>query len=162
MKIRMVALVFAIASGLAACGHEAPAPASQAVATGLQPWNLPAPPGSGEPDLVATPRGRLVLTWLNTEQGRRSLLQYAELGVDGRWQGPLSIAVGKSFVANAVDTPHIAIADRGSGINAENNKASFGSRLIQAMVQQLDGKLALEDNRPGLRAVLTIAAAEPV
>ena len=52
-----------------------------------------------------------MLTWLNTEQGRRSLLQYAELGVDGRWQGPLSIAVGKSFVANAVDTPHIAIAD---------------------------------------------------
>ena len=111
MKIRVVSLVFAIASGLAACGHEAPAPASQAVATGLQPWTLPAPPGSGEPDLVATPRGRLVLTWLNTEQGRRSLLQYAELGVDGRWQGPLSIAVGKSFVANAVDTPHIAIAD---------------------------------------------------
>ena len=111
MKIRMVSLVLAIASGLAACGREAPAPASQAVATGLQPWNLPAPPGSGEPDLVATPRGRLVLTWLNTEQGRRSLLQYAELGVDGRWQGPLSIAVGNSFVANAVDTPHVAIAD---------------------------------------------------
>ena len=111
MNIRIVSLVFAIASVLAACGHEAPAPATEIVATGLQPWNLPAPPGSGEPDLVATPRGRLVLTWLNTEAGRRSLLQYAELGVDGRWQGPLSIAVGKSFVVNAVDTPHVAIAD---------------------------------------------------
>ena len=112
MKTRILTLVFAIASGLAACGHETPAPASQAgEATGLLPWNLPAPPGSGEPDLVVGSRGRMALLWLNSESGRRTLLQYAELGVQDRWEGPLTIAVGNSFVVNAVDTPHIAIAD---------------------------------------------------
>ena len=112
MKTRILTLVFAIASGLAACGHEASAPASQAgVATGLQPWALPAPPGSMAPDLAASVRGRLVLSWLNAETGRRTLLQFAELGVDDRWQGPVTVAVGNSFVVNALDTPHIAIAD---------------------------------------------------
>lgn len=111
MKTRTLLLLFLAASGLAACGREAQAPAPRIVATGLQPWNLPAPPGSGEPDLVATPQGRLALSWLNSEPGRRSLLQYAELGADDRWQGPLTVAVGNSFVVNPADTPHIAIAD---------------------------------------------------
>jgi len=112
MKTRIVPFVFVIASALAACGNEAPAPASQAgEATGLQPWVLPAPPGSGEPDLAVGPNGRLALLWLNSESGRRTLLQYAELGAQDRWEGPLTIAVGSSFVVNAVDTPHIAIAD---------------------------------------------------
>lgn len=112
MDTRLVPLVFAASLVLAACGRETPAPASQAgEATGLLPWNLPAPPGSMAPDLVVGPRGRVALSWLNVESGRRTLLQYAELGVQDRWEGPLTIAVGKSFMANAVDTPHIAIAD---------------------------------------------------
>lgn len=112
MDTRLVPLVFAASLVLAACGRETPAPASQAgQATGLLPWNLPAPPGSMAPDLVVGPRGRVALSWLNVESGRRTLLQYAELGVQDRWEGPLTIAVGNSFMANAVDTPHIAIAD---------------------------------------------------
>ena len=112
MDTRLVPLVFAASLVLAACGRETPAPASQAgEATGLLPWNLPAPPGSMAPDLVVGPRGRVALSWLNVESGRRTLLQYAELGVQDRWEGPLTIAVGNSFMANAVDTPHIAIAD---------------------------------------------------
>ena len=112
MDTRLVPLVFAASLVLAACGRETPAPASQAgEATGLLPWNLPAPPGSVAPDLVVGPRGRVALSWLNVESGRRTLLQYAELGVQDRWEGPLTIAVGNSFMANAVDTPHIAIAD---------------------------------------------------
>ena len=112
MDKRNVSLAFVIAFCLAACGRGSPAPASQAgEATGLQPWNLPAPPGSGEPDLAVGSNGRLALLWLNSESGRRTLLQYAELGAQDRWEGPLTIAVGNSFVVNAVDTPHIAIAD---------------------------------------------------
>ena len=112
MDTRLVPLVFAASLVLAACGRETPAPASQAgEATGLLPWNLPAPPRSMAPDLVVGPRGRVALSWLNVESGRRTLLQYAELGVQDRWEGPLTIAVGNSFMANAVDTPHIAIAD---------------------------------------------------
>ena len=53
----------------------------------------------------------MALLWLNAESGRRTLLQYAEFGVRDRWEGPLTIAVGNSFVASPMDTPHIAIAD---------------------------------------------------
>jgi len=112
MKPRNVSLALVIALGLSACGHESPSPASQAgVATGLLPWSLPAPPGSMAPDLATGPRGRMALLWLNAESGRRTLLQYAEFGVQDRWEGPLTIAVGNSFVVNALDAPHITIAD---------------------------------------------------
>jgi hypothetical protein len=111
MKTRPVSLLFLAAFGLAACGRQAPAPAPQTEATGLQSWSLPAPPGSIAPDLVVGPRGRMALSWLNAEPGRRTLLQYAEFGRQDRWEGPLTIAVGNSFVVNAADTPHIAIAD---------------------------------------------------
>jgi len=112
MQTRTLTFVLAIACGLAACGHEASAPAARtSAATGLQAWSLPAPPGSTAPDLVVGPRGRMALSWLNAESGRRTLLQYAEFGAQDRWEGPLTVAVGNSFMVNAVDTPHIAIAD---------------------------------------------------
>ena len=111
MNARHASLAFVVTLGLAACGSQAPAPAAQTVATGLQPWSLPAPPGSMAPDLATGPNGRMALLWLNAEPGRRTLLQYAEFGMQDRWEGPLTIAVGSSFVANAADTPHIAIAD---------------------------------------------------
>jgi hypothetical protein len=110
MKKRASAAI-AIAFAICACGKQAATPATETVATGLQPWSLPAPPGSGQPDLAATPQGRLALSWLNSEGDRRTLLQYAELGAQDRWQGPLTIAVGHSFIVNAADTPHIVIAD---------------------------------------------------
>ena len=111
MKTRMALLALSASLCLAACGREAEPAAPALVVTGLQPWTLPAPPGSLAPDLAVSPRGRLVLSWLNAESGRRTLLQFAELGVDDRWQGPVTVAVGQSFVVNAADTPHIAIAD---------------------------------------------------
>lgn len=110
MKQRASAVI-AIALAIAACGRQTSTPAPEIVATGLQPWALPAPPGSGQPDLAATPQGRLALSWLNSEGDRRTLLQYAEFGMEDRWEGPLTIAVGHSFIVNAADTPHIAIAD---------------------------------------------------
>jgi hypothetical protein len=111
MKTRTFPIALALAFGLAGCGREAPTQAPPAVATGLQSWSLPAPPGSMAPDLATGPNGRMALLWLNAEPGRRTLLQYAEFGMQDRWEGPLTIAVGNSFVANAADTPHIAIAD---------------------------------------------------
>lgn len=71
--------------------------------------------------------------------------------------GPLLIET-----AELGDELRIAIADRGTGLNPKASKESFGSRLIHAMVQQLDGRLSREDNHPGLRAVLTIPMREPV
>jgi light-regulated signal transduction histidine kinase (bacteriophytochrome) len=48
----------------------------------------------------------------------------------------------------------LIIADRGTGVAADNQHQSFGSRLIQTLVQQLGGTLEREDNAPGLRVVL--------
>jgi chemotaxis family two-component system sensor kinase Cph1 len=49
----------------------------------------------------------------------------------------------------------LVIADRGSGIVATEPRQSFGSRLVQTLVQQLGGTLEREDNAPGLRVVLS-------
>jgi light-regulated signal transduction histidine kinase (bacteriophytochrome) len=50
----------------------------------------------------------------------------------------------------------LTVSDR--GIGRQSAKSGFGSRLMTALVQQLGGELAYEDNRPGLRAILTAAS----
>ena len=82
---------------------------------GLHDWPLPMAAGAAQPDLVATSDGRLLLSWFNSVPGRRTALQFAEYGRDGRWQGaPRTIAIGSSFVVNWADTPHIAATDDGA------------------------------------------------
>ena len=94
---------------VAGTGTVAPAQA------GLHDWPLPMAPGAAQPDLVATPGGRLLLSWFNRVPGRRTALQFAEYGRDGRWQGaPRTIAIGSSFVVSWADTPHIAATDDGA------------------------------------------------
>jgi len=48
----------------------------------------------------------------------------------------------------------LSIADQGRGKVAEATKGGFGSRLIDALVGQLDGEIEFTDNRPGLRVTL--------
>lgn len=102
-----------LALSLGACGRK-PAPAPVALAPGLHPWALPAGPGSGQPDLVRAPDGRLLLSWLESQPGRRTRFQYAEFGNDARWLGPKTIAIGASFVVNWADTPHILATPDGA------------------------------------------------
>jgi two-component sensor histidine kinase len=45
------------------------------------------------------------------------------------------------------------VADRGRG--KHGNSQGFGTRMMRALVAQLSGALEYDDNRPGLRAVLT-------
>ncbi|RYG86557.1 MAG: GAF domain-containing protein, partial [Alphaproteobacteria bacterium] len=47
----------------------------------------------------------------------------------------------------------LIVADRGKG--KTTTRKGFGSRLMDALVGQLDGELVYEDNGPGLRAVLS-------
>jgi chemotaxis family two-component system sensor kinase Cph1 len=47
----------------------------------------------------------------------------------------------------------LAVADRGKGMAVA--RKGFGSRMMAAMVSQLAGDLDYEDNKPGLRAVLS-------
>lgn len=101
---------------LAGCGRdETPDSPTQAAARpGLQSWELPAAPGAAQPDLALAPDGRLLLSWLDSQPGRRTRLLYAEMNPAGQWQGPKTIAIGNSFVANWADTPHIMATANGA------------------------------------------------
>ncbi len=48
----------------------------------------------------------------------------------------------------------LTVADRGVGLGRDA-VGGFGSRLMHALVRQLGGELRFENNRPGLRAVLS-------
>jgi hypothetical protein len=109
--------LFACVSLVAGCDRE-DATATQAAAApkpGLSEWALPTAPGAGQPDLVVAPDGRLLLSWLDSQAGRRTRLQYAEYDVAAaRWFGPKTIAIGASFVVNWADTPHILATPDGA------------------------------------------------
>ncbi|MBJ6120609.1 histidine kinase dimerization/phosphoacceptor domain -containing protein [Sphingomonas mollis] len=47
----------------------------------------------------------------------------------------------------------LIVADEGRGKSGHN--AGFGSRMMSAMIDRLDGEMDLTDNQPGLRAILT-------
>jgi two-component system, chemotaxis family, sensor kinase Cph1 len=48
---------------------------------------------------------------------------------------------------------NMVVADKGAG--RTSTRRGFGTRMMTALVTQLGGELAFEDNEPGLRAVLT-------
>jgi hypothetical protein len=99
---------------LAGCGGEDAAPKPAIVGDlAIEAWPLPAMPGSAQPDLSVAPDGRLLLSWINTQPGRRPAFQFAEFYPDGHWEAPRTIALGNSMFVNWADTPHIiATADR--------------------------------------------------
>ena len=47
----------------------------------------------------------------------------------------------------------IVVADQGGG--RASTRRGFGSRMVEALVTQLNGQLEYLDNAPGLRVVLT-------
>lgn len=78
-------------------------------------WLLPSSPGASEPDLVATPDGRLLLSWIDNVPGRRNALQFAAWGSDDHWQSaPRTIVVGASLFTDAANIPHIATTTDGA------------------------------------------------
>ena len=66
--------------------------------------------------------------------------------------GPIAIALeqhGAKF--------RLIVADDGRG---KGDGEGFGSRMMEAMVQRLDGTIEFSDNHPGLRAIMTAPIAE--
>jgi two-component system, chemotaxis family, sensor kinase Cph1 len=66
----------------------------------------------------------------------------------GGQTGPLAVAL--------FDEPsrfRLTVADRGRG--KESLRQGFGSRMIEALVSQLNGEIEYQDGKPGLRVVLT-------
>ena len=62
--------------------------------------------------------------------------------------GPLEIGLEQSR-----NTLRLIVADQGGGKHTQG--AGFGTRMMKAMVSQLSGELDYQDNKPGLRAVVT-------
>ncbi|MDZ4373329.1 MAG: histidine kinase dimerization/phosphoacceptor domain -containing protein, partial [Phenylobacterium sp.] len=77
--------------------------------------------------------------------------KYAYGGVPG----PVQVSL-EGLQANL----RVIVADQGQGKLAPAE--GFGSRMMTAMVRQLQGQLTFADNEPGLRAILTCPVAAPV
>ena len=118
--MRALLLVLACTAALAACGRsEAPTATSAAKIDPAQPhvrsdWPLPVTDGAMAPDLRLAPDGRLLLSWISRQPGRRDAVQFAAY-LDNRWDNlPKTVAVGTALVANWADTPHIAATADGA------------------------------------------------
>ncbi|HST44439.1 MAG TPA: hypothetical protein VLK29_04350, partial [Luteimonas sp.] len=115
-----------LGASLAACTADVASPPTAAAGavrsaasapSTLVEWPLPANvPGSALPDLERVPDGRLLLSWTNSQRGRRHILQFAAWDpVAGRWQSaPMTVAIGNSMFVNWADTPHIAATPDGA------------------------------------------------
>ncbi|NLA68684.1 MAG: exo-alpha-sialidase [Gammaproteobacteria bacterium] len=114
--MRTAILALAVLGLAAGCGGNRPPDA--AAAAGVDPalervvedWPLPATmPGSALPDLVGVQGRTLLLSWTNSQAGRRHALQFSSYDVaSARWERrPTTIAVGNSMFVNWADTPHV-------------------------------------------------------
>src|SRR5690606_16448758 len=109
-----------LASG---CGDKdaAPQPAVAVAAldapSRIEDWPLPSTlPGSASLSLAATPDGKLLLGWINSQKGRRHIFQFSSFAPDwGRWmQAMTTVAVGNSMFVNWADIPHLAATPDGA------------------------------------------------
>lgn len=79
-------------------------------------WPLPTAGPAAQPDLVATPDGRLLLSWIETGTGNSEsshTLRFATF--DGKaWSATQEIARGDDWFVNWADTPHIAATEDGA------------------------------------------------
>ena len=111
MNTKTLLLAGSMLLSLAACQRDAPPAPAVASASGdyqVQVWPLPGEAGAMAPDLSVAPDGRLLLSWINKQQGRRNALQFATYTLAGGWQSqPRTVAVGEALVANWADTPHM-------------------------------------------------------
>lgn len=143
MKTRAAVAVLIALATLVACKREAPPPTARPT-TGdysVQEWVLPAQAGSMAPDLRVAPDGRVLISWLNRQQGRRNVLQFSSYTEAGGWQSlPRTIAVGQSLVANWADTPHLlATADGALWVQWLQANAASPSAYDVALARSRDG-----------------------
>ena len=99
---------------LAGCsGADDPAAAVAAAPGELQvvDWPLPgAVPGTSAADLTLSHAGTIMLSWIDTQPGRRHSFRYSTWDTgQQRWtRAPMTIAIGNRMFVNWADTPHIA------------------------------------------------------
>ena len=98
-------------SGTAAAPDETPAPALHYAASD---WPLPAPGGAAQPDLIVAPGGRVLLSWIEPQPGKKGHALKFSSFADGRWAAARQIAQGSDWFVNWADTPHLAVTDDGA------------------------------------------------
>lgn len=113
-------LATALLNGCGDRGSDAPGSRTQvdpAAPSQIVEWALPATlPGSASPGLAVAPDGRLLLSWTNSQPGRRHILQFSSYSTDlQRWtHGMSTIAIGHSMFVNWADVPHMAATPDGA------------------------------------------------
>ncbi len=120
MKISV--LILAISGSLCAIGCQpasGPAPVA-AVQKGAADrayiqhgWNLPSPSSVAQPDLIVTPDGRLLLSWIEPQPGKGHALKSSSFANE-QWSAPGQIAQGDDWFVNWADTPHLAATADGA------------------------------------------------
>jgi len=114
MNPRTLAALALVSVVLSACGHKAP-PAPASGDFKAQVWVLPAEAGSLAPDLVRTPDGRILLSWINRREGRRNVLQFSSYTEQDGWQSqPRTIAIGNTLAASGANAPHLLATPDGA------------------------------------------------
>jgi hypothetical protein len=111
------ALILTAALLLAACDRDAASPQAAATAPATPPltartWTLPVNVAAAQPDLVATPDGRLLLSWVEPQEGGHAL-RFAAFA-RGQWSAAQTIARGDDWFVNWADTPHLAATEDGA------------------------------------------------
>lgn len=147
IRTRIGLALFVGIATLAACKRDEAVPAVAKPANGdyvVQDWVLPAQPGSMAPGLHVAPDGRVLISWLNRQEGRRNVLQFASWTDAGGWQSlPRTIAVGQSLVANWADTPHmLATADGALWVQWLQANATSPSAYDVVLARSRDGGMS--------------------
>ena len=100
------------------------------------------------PDLVRTPDGRILLSWINRREGRRNVFQFSSYTETDGWQSqPRTIAIGNSL-AGALSA-RMSAAGGESGLTVasalDGFKFSFwlllGAGIVVLLVAPLINKL---------------------
>ena len=120
MRLPLPALLLSCAL-LAACSQEPPQlrpydAATLEAPTRIEPWLLPAAEGTSAPDLAVAADGRVMLSWIDSQPGRRHLFRFSNWWPDAaRWDtAPKTIALGNRMFVNWADTPHILATPDGA------------------------------------------------
>lgn len=105
-------------------------------------WPLPgAEPGTSAPDLAVAADGRVLLSWLDSQPGRRHLFRFSAWNPAlERWQhAPANIAIGSRMFVNWADTPHIMASLDGAIWAHWLQKSGTANDYGIALVRSRDG-----------------------
>ncbi|MBK1796218.1 GAF domain-containing protein [Devosia sp. WQ 349] len=96
---------------------------------------------------VLIPTDKAVTLGLMLNELVTNLAKYAYNGAPG----PVHISLSQHL-----QTIQLTVSDKGKGLDGTVTGTGFGQRMVQVLIQRLDGTLSFEDNNPGTRAIVRI------